>query len=300
MRRPVLAFRNARSAFKALLQEIPFSDADEILLPAYIGWSKKEGSGVFDPVRETGMRFRFYRLARDLSIDLDDLRAQLKIGRPRLIVFIHYFGWPDIQLAEAVTLARERGALVLEDEAHALYSDWVSGICGRLGDAAIFSLHKMLPFSTGGWLVLNQSLAPSLMERLVRSSDRESLPYNPWDYDWYAISTMRCKIARQWLELLKPFVGQIDPLHPSLREGVIPQTLPVIVSRYPRNDLYFQMNEQGLGVVSLYHTLIDEIQADIYPDSHWLAEHIMNLPVHQDITEDALETMLARLERIVR
>jgi dTDP-4-amino-4,6-dideoxygalactose transaminase len=298
MRRPILAFRNARSAFKALLQEIPFSEADEILLPAYIGWSKNEGSGVFDPVRETGVRFRFYRLARDLSIDLDDLRAQLHIGRPRLVVFIHYFGWPDVQLAEAVTLAREYGSLVLEDEAHALYSDWVSGICGRLGDAAIFSLHKMLPFNSGGWLVLNQSLAPTLMEQLVRSSEHESLPYNPLDYDWHAISMMRRKLARQWLELLQPCAGQIDPLFPGLREGVIPQTLPVVVLRYPRNDLYFQMNEQGFGVVSLYHTLIDEIQADIYPDSHWLAEHIMNLPVHQDITEDAQVALLRQLARI--
>ncbi len=299
MRRPLIDFPNARTAFKALLHAMDLSAEDEVLLPAYIGWSKNEGSGVFDPVSEIGVRFRFYRLMRDLSIDLDDLRAQLRTGRPRLVVFIHYFGWPDIHLAEAITLAREQGALVLEDEAHALYSDWISGICGRLGDAAIFSLHKVLPFNTGGWLALNQSLASSISELLRQSAYHEPLPYNPWDYDWHAIAMTRRQHALKWLDLIQPLTGCIDPLYPSLRDGVIPQTLPVIVSRYSRDDLYFQMNEQGFGVVSLYHTLIDEIRADAYPDSQWLAKHIMNLPVHQDIAAGSLEVMAALLRRIV-
>jgi len=300
MKRPIVPFHNARTAFKALLQEFRFSAADEILLPAYVGWSKNEGSGVFDPVCEVGAQFRFYRLTRDLAIDLDDLCIQLKTSRPRLVVFIHYFGWPDAQLAEAVMLAREHGAVVLEDEAHALYSDWVSGICGRLGDAAIFSLHKMLPFDYGGWLALNRSLEPSIITQLLQSPLRNPLPYDPLNYDWYSIAAARREHAQKLLELLSPINDRIRPLYTILPEGVVPQTLPVIVTEHSRDDLYFKMNERGFGVVSLYHTLIEAIQPAEFPDSHWLAKHIMNLPVHQDIVPQALEAMVEQLTRIVR
>ena len=300
MKRPIVPFRNARTAFKALLQEFHFSEVDEILLPAYIGWSKNEGSGVFDPVREVGAQVRFYRLSRDLTIDLDDLRGRLKTGRPRLVVFIHYFGWPDVRLTEAVTLAREQGAFVLEDEAHALYSDWVSGICGRLGDAAIFSLHKMLPFDCGGWLVLNRSLEPSVAAQLLQSPLCSPLPYDPLTYDWFSIAAARRQNAQILLELLGPISDRIRPLYTILPDGVVPQTLPVIVTEHSRDDLYFKMNERGFGVVSLYHTLIETIQPAEFPDSYWLAKSILNLPVHQDIVPRALEAMVDQLGRVVR
>ena len=51
-RRTMVAFPSARTAFKAFLARAGFSAGDRVLLPAYVGWSPREGSGVFDPVRE--------------------------------------------------------------------------------------------------------------------------------------------------------------------------------------------------------------------------------------------------------
>lgn len=179
--RPLVPFQNARSAFGAFLTQCGFSTTDTILLPAYIGWSKNEGSGVFDPVRAIGAHSEFYRVDRYLSIDLDDLRTKLTTHRPRLVVFIHYFGWPDKHLTEAIAMARQAGALILEDEAHAMYSDMVTGICGRGGDAAIVSLHKMLPFTDGGWLIINQSLDQAISNRLQQTPAQVQLQQNPFN-----------------------------------------------------------------------------------------------------------------------
>lgn len=299
MARPTIPFANARTAFKAFLLELDFSSQDEILLPAYIGWSENEGSGVFDPVRDVGVRFAFYGLTRNLTIDLGDLWRKLRENRPRLVVLIHYFGYPDPNLAEVVSYAREYGALVLEDEAHALYSDWVTGICGRWGDAAIMSLHKMLPFEKGGLLILNPSLRGEVVPRLLNSSLQQPLEKTPLDYDLAEISSARRRNALQLLELIGSHSEKANPLFPALPAGVVPQTLPVVITKGSRDNLYFELNSSGYGVVSLYHTLIDSIREDEFPDSYWLSRRILNLPVHQDVGDGTLEQMVARLAQLL-
>ena len=297
--RPSISFPNARTAFKALLKSLDLSPEDEILLPAYIGWSKAEGSGVFDPIREVGVKHRFYRVTRQLAIDFDDLRGQIASGHPRLLLIIHYFGYPDRNLADIAEYARNHGVLVVEDEAHALYSDWIGGICGRSGDAAIISLHKMLPFASGGLLILNDPVDASVRANAQCSALRVPLEGNPLDYDLASISRARRRNALELANLLRPLQARVTPLFSQLPDGVIPQTLPVIITDRSRDDLYFRLNELGFGVVSLYHTLITSIPDSEFPDSHWLARRILNLPVHQDVPPGALEAMVAQLERLL-
>ncbi len=294
-----LPFVNARTAFKAFLLSQGLTPADEVLLPAYIGWSAREGSGVFDPVLETGVKFRFYRLDQRLSIDLEDLRRQLRSARPQLLVLIHYFGFPDRNLTQAVTLAREHEVPILEDEAHALYSDWIGGVCGRFGDAAIMSLHKMLPCRAGGLLLMNPSLDQTVVDELNKSDLQTTLDINPWDYDLFAIAAARRANTARLLELIQPLQGKVEPLFPTLPDGVVPQTLPVIINGRSRDELYFELNARGYGVVSLYHTLIRAISPDVFPELHHLARCVMNLPVHQDIQDGQLEGMTSCLGQLL-
>ena len=69
-RRPFRQFDSARAALKAILEAQQFNRHDTVLLPAYVGWSPREGSGVFDPIAELGLRFGFYRVDSRLNIDL--------------------------------------------------------------------------------------------------------------------------------------------------------------------------------------------------------------------------------------
>ncbi len=141
------------------------------MLPSYIGVSPKEGSGVFDPIRRLKCRYDFYRLDRRLFIDMDDLEAKIKLVKPKVLLLIHYFGFPDPNLSMVIKLAEANGILVIEDEAHSMLSDLVGGICGRLSDSAIFSFHKLLPVDQGGALVLNKIendilMSPYLIDRV--------------------------------------------------------------------------------------------------------------------------------------
>lgn len=295
-KRVMIPFRNARNAFQAYLQAIGIKPTEVVLLPAFVGWSPKEGSGIFDPIQSAGAQYDFYGMTRRLEIDLEDFRCKLARTQPRIVVLVHYFGFPDRSYPEAVRLAQAAGAQVLEDEAHALYSDLVGGVCGRLGETAIFSLHKMLPPVRGGMLVLNHegvagmqfpgAESPNGMERAL------------FEYDLFEISRARRRNANELLELLKPLAGRVEPMYANLPEGVVPQTLPVLIHTTNRDRLYSEMNVRGFGVVTLYHTLIEPIAKELYPESHWLSQRILNLPAHQDVAPGALEMMVKALGQL--
>ena len=296
--RPTFAFLNARTAMKAYLQALDLASDDEIIMPSYVGWSKNEGSGVYDPIVEIGISCCFYKINRNLTIDLDSLKATFKSEHARVLLLIHYFGFPDPHLKEIAQLAHTRGLVIIEDEAHALYSDYWGGISGRFGDAALLSLHKMLPLPYGGLLVLNQP-SDEIVARISQSTLRKQLPSILWDFDLAAIAMKRRENAQWLMEKLRPLEPEISMLFPFLPEGVSPQTLPILINRGVRDNLYLQMNDQGCGVVSLYHTLIEQIASQDFPDSYWLSKHILNLPVHQDVSRALLTSMVESLQKLL-
>ena len=159
-RRPQNFYNSAREAFGELLDFLQIGLQDKILVPAYIGWSKNEGSGVFDPIEKRAITPIFYHLDRQLNIDIVDCMSKIEKSNAKAILLIHYFGFVDVNIDKIVDCAKAKGMLVIEDAAHALYSDQVGGFCGRYGDFTIYSLHKMLPYRNGGVLVSNTGKIP--------------------------------------------------------------------------------------------------------------------------------------------
>lgn len=288
--RRIIPFQAARKAFGAILHSLEISHG-KVLLPAYIGWSSREGSGVFDPVASLHLDYSFYALDERLRIDIDSLRTELQSGCIRVLVIIHYFGYVDPSYSEAVRIAREHDVFVLEDEAHAMLSDVVGGICGRLGDACIYSFHKILPVESGGAAIINDPRSP-LAQRLVADPDC-TLPL--CDFDLNHIADKRRANSLVLDKLVRELAPEIEPLFgaPGCRE--VPQSYPVMIRDGSRDRLYHEMNAAGFGVVSLYHTLISQISPDHFPAAAKISRHILNLPVHQDASEEALESMLREL-----
>jgi dTDP-4-amino-4,6-dideoxygalactose transaminase len=292
--RSIIPFRSAREALGAILRALDIGSG-KVLLPAYIGWSPREGSGVFDPIASLHLDYSFYTLDERLRIDLESLRTELQSGRIRVIVIIHYFGYVDPAYTEIVKIARDHGVFVLEDEAHAMLSDVVGGICGRLGDACVYSFHKMLPVASGGAAIVNDP-ASHLSQRLVASPGC-TLPL--CDFDLHRIAGKRRANSLLLDELVRDpdshLTHALEPLFGAPGPGEFPQTYPVLIRDGSRDHLYHEMNATGFGVVSLYHTLISEITSACFPATARVSRHILNLPVHQDTSEKALESMVREL-----
>lgn len=291
-RRRFLGYPLARSAIGAYLEGIGCAPGDVVALPAYIGWSPREGSGVLDPLAELGLRVVFYRTDATLGVDLDHLQHVLDAAKPAALIVIHFFGRCDPHYPEMVAMSRRAGAAVLEDEAHAMLSDLVGGVGGRLGDAAVYSLHKLLPVHGGGVLVLNAGTTGNFTAGSVAA---EQL----WEHDLAAIAARRRANAAAVAQRLPALAGRIDPLWGDLGSEEVPQTFPVLVRGVSREHVYDAMNAAGYGVVSLYHTLVDQIPREAFPDSALLSRLILNLPVHQDTDAAALDTLVEELGAVV-
>lgn len=289
-RRNIVFFDRARDGFRCWLENLKETSDDIVLLPAYIGWSPREGSGVFDPVRESGMKYAFYRIDNKLHIDLADLKRKLDQGNIKVFVIIHYFGHVDPNYDKIIAMVRSYGCFILEDEAHALYTDMIDGKSGRQGDAVIYALHKMLPVEKGGALVLNND---SVFLQTKEIKDILS------SYDLYSIAERR-KANVCFLRKLLAGCEGVHPLWEEVEDRETLQTFPVIIEKADRNILYEVMNNAGFGVVTLYHTLIESISRKEYPDSYDLSEKILNLPVHQDIHEAELFMLVEYLKKSIK
>lgn len=277
-------FESARRAFAHVLSQ---HQSLTILVPAYIGYSSREGSGVFDPIRESGITYCFYKMNRDLYIEMADLQNQLLKNEEGILLLIHYFGFRDPNYSKVKELAIKMNYIVVEDYAHALYTY----LCGgeRNFDYAFFSLHKMLPYRNGGMLL---SKYPQESETI------ES--FNLYEYDCYQIAQRRRKNYQKLKELIEPLCA---PFHIHLLRDTIgdtvPQSFPILLPDTKSRDmLYFGLNEAGYGVVSLYHELIPEIDG-YYSEAHFLSSRILNLPIHQDVSINELELMVRSLKQLL-
>jgi dTDP-4-amino-4,6-dideoxygalactose transaminase len=275
-------FDRARDAFEYYLRQLKLADDEIVLLPNYIGFSEREGSGVFDPVIRSGVSYSFYEMDEILNINVDSIISMIESKKIKLIVVIHYFGYVDPNYDKIIKIARKSGIKVLEDQAHSFFTDICGGITGRLCDASIYSLHKMFPVATGGALSLTST---------SQDSHAVNVSILNLEHDVGFMANRRILNATILNKRLIPHDQVLTVLRPYIDSGVVPQTFPVLINDADRNEIYFKMNELGYGVVSLYHTMIDEISKNQNYVTNSIAKSILNLPVHQDASEQDLNEM---------
>jgi selenocysteine lyase/cysteine desulfurase len=118
-----------------------------VLMPAYHHGVEVEA------VRAAGARIVFYRVDRDMRIDLDDIREKARARDVRAVYVTHFVGFAQ-PVAEVRAIAHHRGVPLFEDCALALFSRTTDGKpLGSFGDASCFCLYKTLPVPHGGLLI---------------------------------------------------------------------------------------------------------------------------------------------------
>ncbi|GAA3198744.1 UDP-4-amino-4,6-dideoxy-N-acetyl-beta-L-altrosami ne transaminase [Streptomyces virens] len=120
------------------------------------------------PLLDRQVRVRFCDIDREsLNMDPAVLKG-LITDRTRAILLVHYGGWPA-EMDEIVTMARQRGILVVEDCAHALGAQYDGRRPGSLGDIGCFSFHASKNITTlgeGGMLTLDRDDWAERIDRL--------------------------------------------------------------------------------------------------------------------------------------
>ena len=276
-------FERARDAF-AFILNLNFKNR-KILIPAYIGYSTKEGSGVFDPIKHAGIDYKFYRFKNNLEINKEFLVELMDKNPESILLLIHYFGFKDKNISEIKKYAITNKIIIIEDFAHAFFTFYLNPKVDF--DYAFFSLHKMFPFNNGGLLISKNML-----------NCKNFFNYNPFEYNIHEITQRRINNYNFLYEQIKD-INKITILIPNIVDQV-PQTFPILLpSENIRDYLYFHLNKCGFGVVSLYHDLIKQIPKN-YIIERYISEHILNLPIHQDVKLKDLKKLIYEMKSILK
>ncbi|MDB9886796.1 DegT/DnrJ/EryC1/StrS family aminotransferase [Polaribacter sp.] len=279
---------SAREAWSEIIEKYKrLNPVGKILLPSYIGWSSNEGSGIFDSVFNSGLDYDFYELGMRLEINVENLKNKVKKNETPLVLLVNYFGFVDSEYDQITNWLCDNDVFFVEDSAHAWLTDLIGGKCGRKGNYSFYSLHKLLPLATGGVMVNNHP-----------KSNKDISGFNPLlglNYDLLSVFNIRRENYKYLCNLLMDVSG-IEVIYRNLEDGVCPQTFPVIVKSYDRDKLYHEMNEEGFGLVSLYHTMIEHLKDNKSKASSVLSKKIINLPIHQDVDNEQINRMVVKLK----
>jgi dTDP-4-amino-4,6-dideoxygalactose transaminase len=280
---------SARQCFELILDQIP-REKRKILLPAYIGYTKREGSGVFDPVRKTKSQYEFYSLDKQLTPDHDGIINKLSTGNFGALLVIHYFGFCQVKIKELATYCKEHNILLIEDCAHTLGGKYNGKDLGSYGDFSFHSLHKVLPLNNGGLLKANTDHVTfkDHCEEEVLSVFAKS--------DLEKINAKRVENYKKMADALKKTEGIELLFSSSVPDGIVPHNLPIIVKNGLREKLYFKLIEQEVPVTALYYCMIREILIQDFPNAHYVAENILNIPIHQEVTDENISEIARKIE----
>lgn len=289
-------FPSGRAAFLQALKILHLDKKHKILLPSYIGLSQREGSGVLDPIHEGHVGYDFYKLNADLSVNKEDFTKKITRNDVEAVLIIHYFGFYQKNFEYIIETCRKHNTYLIEDCAHAFNSFYKNKRLGTFGDIGFYSLHKFLATNDGGILAINNEKIQIPMNIKDDISKKNLLILHKSNIT--EISKKRINNYQYLLKEIQSLRG-VHPFYSTLPRAVVPINFPVIIEKKDRNHVYFSLLKKGIETVSLYHTLIPQIKKESYPLSHHISQHILNLPIHEDLSRVDIYRMLTELEHIL-
>ena len=152
-----------RNGFCLISKILGLNAGDQVLVPAFIC------AGALAPFEKMKIKIVYYDLRSDLSCNLYCLDS-LKSSKTRLLVLVHYFGFPQ-DIREATLWAKRNNIATVEDCALSFGSRISGQYLGTYADFGLFSVRKFLGLPDGGGLLVNDPSAQrncaNLVEHLV-------------------------------------------------------------------------------------------------------------------------------------
>ncbi len=147
--RVFLTFSGSAAIFQAA-RALELGAGATVLCPAYNCGHELE------PLLRNGASLRFYKVDRQLHIDLEDFRSKIDPS-VRGVLVTHYFGFPQ-DLGPVRRLCDENDLQLIEDCAHSLVAlETDKSSMGGFGDAVVYSMRKTHGLTDGGALVLRRT-----------------------------------------------------------------------------------------------------------------------------------------------
>ena len=228
-----IAVTNCTAALQLALLANGVGPGDEVIVPALTFVASANAA------RYCGAKVVFCDIvgAHDLTLDVRDVERKIS-PRTKAIVAVHYAGFP-VDMCALMALATKHQVAVIEDCAHALFSQLEGRVLGTFGACGCFSFfsNKNMTCGEGGLVVTNHaSIARKL--RLLRSHGMTAMTLDrheghAWSYDcvetgWnFRIDEIRASLALAQLRKLDGFLARRGEVRRQYVDGL--QGLPLQV-----------------------------------------------------------------------
>jgi dTDP-4-amino-4,6-dideoxygalactose transaminase len=266
-----------------------------ILVPAYVGLSLVEGSGVLDPIKNSKANFSFYEVDKYLDPVISSLKREIQVFQPSHVLVINYFGFLISNREEVFELLRLHGVVTIEDFAHLLAPLRNRRQVKNLADIEIYSLHKTIGSNFGGGAVCTNFSSQQNIRETISTAD--CVAYAHADLDYIAKKRIR---NYNWLNKRFHSINQTKCrfFFDDGRKPILPLNYPVrLISSASRHSLYTQLRTGNVFPTALYHRLVPDIKFSDFPVSAEVSGTILNLPVHQDVELHQLKALMQIVEK---
>ena len=147
---PFFSSSSGRGGIEYILNNLNFDKNEQILLPCFVA------EGIVFPINKLNIDFAYYKLKKNLDVDLEDLKRLLSQNKHIKAIFvIHYFGYSQ-PIKSIKKICKKFNTILIEDCAQSLFSKNKDGkYLGSEGDISIFSLPKFLPVPDGSLFFFN-------------------------------------------------------------------------------------------------------------------------------------------------
>ena len=274
----------------------------------------------------------------EVSRKITALACSRASSRTKAIIAVDYAGHPAA-LDELGELAKEHGALLIEDASHALGAEYRGKRVGSIADMTVFSFHpvKHLTTGEGGMVATNDARLAETLRRFrnhgISSEARQRQESGQWFYEmvllgfnyrWTDIAcalglsqlekldanlARRREIAAQYAEVFRELPTNVIP---TVREGVnpawhlYPVRLKLEMLAVGRGDIFRALRAENIGVNVHYipvhrHPYYRERfhSEESYPVAEDAYERLISLPMFHSMTVQDVEDVIHALRKVL-
>ena len=88
------------------------------------------------------------------------------------------------------------------------------------------------------------------------------------------------------------------PLHAALPDGACPWMFPLVVD--DADAVFARLHREGVPLTRFAETLWNGVDAAVCPNAVFLARHVLAFPCHQELDQQELDWMIARIRAALR
>jgi len=289
------------SALYLTLKSLNIGEGDEVIIPSYVC------SSPYMATLQTGAKPKIVDVeTSDFNVSAATIKKEIT-PKTKAVVVPHMFGTPA-EIEEILDL----GVTVIEDCAHSIGAEYKGKKVGSLGEASICSFYatKMMTTGEGGAILTNNR---ELYGKIVETREYDKKPLNTIRYN-YKMTDFQAALGLSQLKKLNDFIrrrreiaeiyDEMFSKHNVITPSIPPHKKPVyyryVIMVNKLKEIQKEAREKGVicekPVWKPLHQSLPNVNC---PNSDYIHNHALSIPVYPNLTEKEIEYVTEVLEKII-